>query len=82
VQVVATADEDGSRIAWQGEPGAVDTQGTLQLQAPAEYALDMTLTPVREPDPGLQSVLRLLGPPRADGSYRASYAGRLAPAGR
>lgn len=77
VGITASVEDDGSRIAWDGEPGAVATQGTLVLDPPAEYSLSMGLTPVEEPEPGLRSVLRLLGRPDADGSYRANLSGRV-----
>jgi hypothetical protein len=82
VQVDATTERDRCLIVWQGAPGAVGTQGRLTLEAPADYALKMSLTPIDEPDPGLQGVLRLLGRPDPDGSYRVEYAGSLAAATR
>jgi general secretion pathway protein N len=79
VRIRATTDGTKGTITWGGTPGALATEGQVNLTLPVDYSLRLSLKPQGTLDSGTQAALGLLGRPGPDGAYRVSFAGRIKP---
>ena len=77
IHIRSRIEGDKTRIDWDSKPGALGTEGVLNLEPPLNYRLQLRLTPHGTLEPGVKAALGLLGRPAADGTYRLSYGGRL-----